>query len=151
MEKKIKKIKNLFFMILMILYTILNCYLMIFMRMLFKPQMIIFIFFLPFFEIGAFEKKGRFSVGGGIHNFMENGILRCEGRGGCDTTTGRFPAPVNYKQSSTVYSVEYFFSKPISCVNAFDIVTINDIPQVVQYILCCCCDCCKAVELKIID
>ena len=44
---------------------------------------------------------------------MENGILRCEGKGGCDNRSGRFPAPVNYKQSSTVYSVEYFFSKPI--------------------------------------
>ena len=113
MKKKIKKIKNLFFIILMILYTDLYSQFKFFMRMFFKPQIIFFIVFLSFAEIDAFEKKGRLSVGGGIHNFMQNGILRCEGRGGCDTTKPNNPAPINYKQRSTVYSVEYFFSKPV--------------------------------------
>ena len=86
---------------------------MIFMRMLFKAQVIFFILMVPHIEVEAFEKKGRLSVGGGIHNFMQNGNLRCEGKGGCDTSKSGNPAPVDYKQRSTVYSVEYFFSKQI--------------------------------------
>ena len=66
---------------------------------------------LSFFEIGKIEKKGRFSVGGGIHNYMENGFARCENpKGGCNAPSGGV-APVSYKDSSTVYSLEYFFSK----------------------------------------
>ena len=97
----------------MLLYTILLSYLMIFMRMLFKPKITFFILVLSFFEIGAFEKKGRFSVGGGIHNYMENGFDRCENpEGGCNAPSGG-TAPVSYKDSSTVYSIEYFFSKRV--------------------------------------
>ena len=70
----------------MILYTYLYSQFKFFMRMFFKPQIFFFMVFLSFAEIDAVEKKGRLSVGGGIHNFMQNGILRCEGRGGCDTT-----------------------------------------------------------------
>ena len=66
-----------------------------------------------FSDIGAFEKKGRLSVGGGIHNFMENGIVRCDNsRGGCNPASGGV-APVSYKESSNVYSIEYFSSKKI--------------------------------------
>ncbi len=97
----------------MLVYTILLSYLMIFMRMLFKPKIIFFILMLSFFEIGAFENKGRFSVGGGIHNYMKNGFDRCENpRGGCNGPSGG-TAPVSYKDSSTVYSIEYFFSKRV--------------------------------------
>ena len=86
---------------------------MIFMRMLFRPQGLLFILVFPFTEIGAFEKKGRLSVGGGIHNFMENGIVRCETpRGGCDLGSKGVP-PVAYNDSSSVYSVEYFSSNKI--------------------------------------
>ena len=97
----------------MILYNYLYSQFKFFMRMFFKPLIIFFVVSLSFAKTDAFEKKGRLSVGGGIHNFMQNGIFRCEGRGGCDTTKPNNPAPINYKQRSTVYSVEYFFSKPV--------------------------------------
>ena len=112
-RKTIKKIKNLFFIILMIPYTILQSNLMIFMRMFFKLLMIFFILLFPFFEVGAFEKKGRFSVGGGIHNYMKNGYDRCDNsKGGCNAASGG-TAPVSFKDSSTVYSIEYFASKRV--------------------------------------
>ncbi len=112
-RKKIKKIKNLFFIILMLVYTILQSYLMIFMRMFFKQLIIFFILLFPLFEIGAFEKKGRLSVGGGIHNYMKNGFDRCDNsKGGCNAASGG-TAPESFKDSSTVYSVEYFTSKRV--------------------------------------
>ena len=90
-----------------------------FMRMLFIPKGILLLLSFPSTEIGAFEKKGRLSVGGGIHNFMENGIVRCETlRGGCDPVSGGV-APVSYKDSSSVYSIEYFGSKIINFFKPF--------------------------------
>ena len=83
------------------------------MRMLFIPKGILLFLAFPFTEIGAFEKKGRLSVGGGIHNFMENGIVRCETlKGGCDPASGGV-ALASYKDSSSVYSIEYFSSTKI--------------------------------------
>ena len=79
----------------MILYNYLYSQFKFFMRMFFKPQIVFFMVLLSFADTGAFEKKGRLSVGGGIHNFMQNGILRCEGRGGCDTTKPNNPLHVN--------------------------------------------------------
>ena len=90
-----------------------------FMRMLFIPKGILIFLALPFTEIVAFEKKGRLSLGGGIHNFMENGIVRCETlRGGCDPVSGGV-ASVSYKDSSSVYSIEYFGSKIINFFKPF--------------------------------
>ena len=90
-----------------------------FMRMLFIPKGILIFLALPFTEIVAFEKKGRLSLGGGIHNFMENGIVRCETlRGGCDPVSGGV-ASVSYKDSSRVYSIEYFGSKIINFFKPF--------------------------------
>ena len=70
-----------------------------------KILLFIFTFFCN--DLFANNKTGRISFGGGIHNFMKNGILRCEGSGGCDTSKGA-PAPINYKSMSTLYSFEYF-------------------------------------------
>jgi len=83
------------------------------MRMLFKSIIMLFFFFSVSLSIEAKEKSGRLSIGGGIHNYMENGIKRCEEmRGGCDPSSSG-GALVNYKDSSIAYSVEYISEKKI--------------------------------------
>ena len=81
--------------------------------MLFKSIIMLFFFFSGSLSIEAKEKSGRLSIGGGIHNFMENGIKRCEEmRGGCDASSSG-GALVDYKDSSIAYSVEYISEKKI--------------------------------------
>ncbi len=65
-------------------------------------------------DLLANQKTGRLSFGGGIHNYMNNGIARCENpAGGCNTNNPGGVALVPYKQKSTVYSFEYFSKKNI--------------------------------------
>ena len=97
----------------MILYNYLYSQFKFFMRMFFKPQIVFFMVLLSFAETGAFEKKEDFLLEAGYTISCRMEFLRCEGKGGCDTTKPNNPAPINYKQRSTVYSVEYFFSKPV--------------------------------------
>ena len=72
-----------------------------------------FIMSFLYSDVMANKKTGRFSFGGGIHNFMKTGIKRCEQpRGGCDQASGGSNL-VSYKERSTVYSFELYAKKNV--------------------------------------
>lgn len=73
------------------------------------------IILLQFFFINSAassENKARLSLGVGIYNFMKNGFSRCEtAQGGCDPSSLGGVAPVEYKDDSLGYNIEYFGPK----------------------------------------
>ena len=70
-----------------------------------------FLIFLPSVAISN-SKYGRFSVGAGINNFMENGYAICSNPAdaGCDAPSGSSTPVTPYMQSSTAFNIEYFTS-----------------------------------------